>query len=336
MEHHRFKVVVTHPIHPEGIKVLEEIAEVHVLPEAPRSEEELIKAIADADAVLVTLNVEPVTRRVIESAPKLKIIARHGVGYDNVDVKAATERGIWVTIAPVNASTVAEFTIALIFALAHKVVQRDRFIKSGSWTPQNLRPQHLVGIDVQDKILGIVGLGRIGQEVAKRAACLGMKVVYYDVVRRKELEEQLSIEYRDLETLLKISDFVSLHVPLTPQTKHLIGERELKLMKPTAYLINTARGPVVDMNALVRALKEGWIAGAALDVFEEEPLPPNHPLLSLDNVILSPHMATHTDDCKKRVAATAAQEIVRVLKGEKPLYPVNPEVEKYLSRKPQP
>jgi len=158
-----------------------------------------------------------------------------------------------------------------------------------------------------------------------RARCLGMKILYYDIVRRKDLEEQLGIEFKNLEDLLRESDFVSIHTPLTEETRYMIDEEELRLMKPTAYLVNTSRGAVINTKALVRALKEGWIAGAALDVFEEEPLPPDNELTRLDNVILTPHAASYTAETSRKLAVTAAEEIIRVLRGDKPLYPVNRE-----------
>jgi len=274
----------------------------------------LIEVVKDADGLLVTLNVEPVTRRVIEAAPKLKVIARHGVGYDNVDVKAATERGIVVTIAPVNIETVADMTFALLLCLARKICQADWYVKSKKWTVRD--PFLFMGVDVWGKTLGIIGSGRIGRAVARRAKAFGMRVIYYDIYRNEVAEKELGVEYRPLEELLRESDFVTIHVPLTKETHHMIGEKELKMMKPTAILINTARGPVIDTNALVKALKEGWIAGAALDVFEQEPLPLDHPLLELDNVILTPHIASNTIDCRIRLAVTAAEEILRVLHGE--------------------
>ncbi|ADM27215.1 Glyoxylate reductase [Ignisphaera aggregans DSM 17230] len=318
-----FKIIVTYRIDEEGLKLLKSIGDVFISEKMITSEDELIKNISDTDAVLAVRGVEPFTRRVLESAPKLKIIARHGVGYDKIDVNAANELGIWVTIAPVNASTVAEHTIALIMALAKKLFKLDRFVRDGVWYKERMEFPDLLGIDLAGRVLGIIGLGRIGQEVAKRALALGMKVIYYDIVRREDLERTWNIEYRSLNELLRTSDFVSIHVPLTNETYHMIGEKELRLMKPTAYLVNTARGAVIDTDALVKALKEGWIAGAGLDVFEEEPLPPNHPLTKLDNVILTPHAASLTIECRRRLAITAAEEIIRVLRGGEPRYPVN-------------
>lgn len=228
-----FKIIVTYRIDEEGLKLLKSIGDVFISEKMITSEDELIKNISDTDAVLAVRGVEPFTRRVLESAPKLKIIARHGVGYDKIDVNAANELGIWVTIAPVNASTVAEHTIALIMALAKKLFKLDRFVRDGVWYKERMEFPDLLGIDLAGRVLGIIGLGRIGQEVAKRALALGMKVIYYDIVRREDLERTWNIEYRSLNELLRTSDFVSIHVPLTNETYHMIGEKELRLMKPT-------------------------------------------------------------------------------------------------------
>jgi len=318
---YKFKTVITAPIHEEGLKLLEDKVELLVLDRPPKREEELMEVVKDADALIVTLSVEPVTKKVIDSAPKLRIIARHGVGYDNVDVKAATDRKIWVTIAPVNSETVADLTFTLMLTLARKVCQANQFVKSGKWKVKD--PFLFRGFDIHEKTLGIIGLGRIGQAVARRAKGFGMRVIYYDIYRNEKAEKELGAEFKPLEELLKESDFVSIHVPLTKETYHLIGERELKMMKPTAILVNTARGPIIDTEALVKALKEGWIAGAGLDVFEQEPLPSNHPLLKLENVVLTPHIGANTVDCRIKMAKTVAEEVLRVLSGERPKYPVN-------------
>ncbi|UNQ73191.1 D-glycerate dehydrogenase [Infirmifilum sp. NZ] len=323
----RYRVVVTAPIREEGIRLLQREAEVFVFSEPPRTEEELIEAVREADGLLVSLNVEPVTSKVIESAGKLRVIARHGIGYDNVDVQAATQRGIWVTIAPVSSETVADMAFAHLLCLARKVHPATQYIKSGKWVSRN--PFLFMGFDVWGKTLGIIGLGRIGQAVARRAKGFGMRVIYYDKVRRENAERELGVEFHNLEYLLRESDFVTLHVPLTPETYHMIGERELRMMKPTAILVNTSRGAIIDTQALAKALREGWIAGAGLDVFEREPLPPDDPLLTLGddvNLTMTPHIASNTVECRVRLAVTAAEEILRVLHGEAPRFPVNPEV----------
>jgi len=316
----RFYVVVTAPIYSEAIDMLKEEADVYVF-DKPPVEDELIGSVKDADAILVTLNIEKVSRRVIESASRLKVIARHGVGYDNVDVEAATERGVWVTITPVLHETVADMAFAHILCLARNVCKASQYVKSRMWKVRD--PFIFAGMDVWGKVIGIIGLGRIGSAIARRAKGFSMKILYYDIVRKFSLEEELNVEYRSLKDLLRESDFVVVSCPLTEYTRGMIGEEELKLMKPTAFLINIARGPIVDHNALVKALRDGWIAGAGLDVFSQEPIPLDDPLLDLDNIVLTPHIASNTLECRRRMAVTAVEEILRVLHGELPRYPVN-------------
>ena len=316
----KFKVVVTAPMREEGIKLLEQEADLIIFPKPP-TEEELIEAVKDADALLVTLNVEKATKNVIDAAPKLKVIARHGVGYDNVDVNAAQERGIWVTTAPVLNETVADQAFALLLSLARRICESSYHVKSKRWIVRD--PMLFVGTDVWGKTIGIIGLGRIGFCIAERAKGFKMKLLYYDIVRKKELEEKIGIEFKMLEELLKESDFVVISCSLTDQTRGLLDEDKLRKMKKTAYIINVARGPIIDHNALVKALKEGWIAGVGLDVFYKEPLPLDDPILGLDNVLLTPHLASNTIECRKRMAIIAAEEILRVLHGKKPLYPIN-------------
>jgi len=210
-------------------------------------------------------------------------------------------------------------------AIARRVVEADKFVRSGKWTiPWSLTM--FLGSDVYGKTLGIVGLGRIGSAVARRAKGFNMRVIYYDVYRNKELEEKLGVEYRDFKDLLKEADFISIHVPLTPSTRHLFNEEALKTMKKTAYLINTSRGPVVDEKALYKALTEGWIKGAALDVHEKEPTPPDNPLLKLDNIVVAPHIASASTETRVKMAVMAAENLVSVLQGKVPPNLVNKEV----------
>ncbi|MGQ9781389.1 MAG: 2-hydroxyacid dehydrogenase [Nitrososphaeria archaeon] len=315
-----FKVVVTAPMREEGLQLLRREADVIVFPRLP-TEQDLKEAVRDADALLVTLNVERVTGAVIESAQRLKVIARHGVGYDNVDVDEATARGIWVTTAPVLNETVADQAFALLLSLARRICESSYHVRSKKWIKRD--PMLFVGTDVWGKTIGIIGLGRIGLCIAERARGFKMNLLYYDVVRKKELEDATGIRFKLMEELLKESDFVVVSCSLTEQTRGLLGEDELKKMKNTAYVINVARGPIIDHGALVKALKEKWIAGAGLDVFHQEPLPLDDPILELDNVLLTPHLASNTIECRKRMAVVAAEEILRVLHGQKPLYPVN-------------
>jgi D-3-phosphoglycerate dehydrogenase len=316
----RFKTVVTAPMREEGLRLLEEESDVVVLPKLP-SEQELKEFVRDADALLVTLNVEKVTKDVIDSAQRLKVIARHGVGYDNVDVEAATAKHIWVTTAPVLNETVADQAFALILSLARRICESSYHVKSKRWVKRD--PMLFVGTDVWGKTIGIIGLGRIGYSIAERAKGFKMNPIYYDVVRKMELEETMRIQYKSMNELLKESDFVVVSCSLTDETRGLLGEDELRKMKKTAYLINVARGPIVDHLALVKALKEKWIAGAGLDVYYQEPLPLDDPILAFENVLLTPHLASNTIECRKMMAITAAQEIIRVLRGQRPMYAVN-------------
>ena len=321
------KVYVTRIIPEPGLEILRKYVdiELHESKEWPPSREELIEKVKDKDGLLCLLT-DKIDAEVMDAAPNLKVISTYSVGFDHIDIDAATKRGIYVTHTPgVLTDAVAEFTVGLLLAITRRIVEADAVVKNGKWDkPWN--PYFLTGPELKGKTLGIIGLGRIGRAVAKKVKGFEMKVIYYDVYRNEKAEKELGVEYVDLETLLKTSDFVSLHVPLLKETYHMIGEKELKLMKPTAYLINTARGAVVDTDALVKAWKEGWIAGAALDVFEQEPLPPDHPLTKLDNVILAPHIASATIEARQRMAELAANNLVAVLKGEMPPALVNKEV----------
>lgn len=266
----------------------------------------------DAEAMILALEI--IDDHVLKYFPKLKIIARYGVGYDTVDVEACTRRGIYVTYTPgILSHAVAELTIGLILCLSRRLIQADNYVRTEWAKPE--KPIFPIGIDLYGKTLGIVGLGRIGCEVALRAKAFNMKIIYNDVERKYEAEEVLEAKYADLETLLRGSDFVSIHVPLTPQTRGLISERELRLMKRTAYLINTSRGPVIDEDALCRALKEGWIAGAGLDVFSREPLPSNSPLIGMENVVLAPHVGTYTREARRAMALMCIENVRSALSG---------------------
>ncbi len=306
------KVLVAAPIHDKALGLLKNKGFEVIYREYP-SEEELIELIKDVDAVIVRSK-PMVTRRVIEAATKLKVIGRAGVGLDNIDLEAAKEKGIAVLNAP-SAPTisVAELTIGLMLALLRKIAFADRKLREGVWAKKQC-----LGTELRGKTLGVIGMGRIGTEVA-RIAYHGfkMKIIYYDVRRcPAEIEKELNAKCVDLDTLLREADIVTIHVPLLPQTRHLINEEKLKLMKKTNILVNTARGGVVDTKALVKALREGWIAGAALDVFEEEPLPPNHPLTQLDNVVLTPHIGANTVEAQERAGIEIVNKIIEYLSKE--------------------
>ncbi|MCS7114124.1 MAG: phosphoglycerate dehydrogenase [Nitrososphaerota archaeon] len=309
----------------EALKLINSVAEVERNPYGrAMTEEELLKAVKDADGLIV--GNDKINKKVIEHAEKLKIIARHGVGVDNVDLKAATDNNIIVTYTPnVNADAVADFTMGLIFSLARNIPQAYVSLRQGKWEATKF-----MGVDVHGKTLGIIGLGEIGYRVAKRARGFDMKILYWSRNRKGSIEKELSVQYVDLQTLLRESDFVTIHLALTDETRGMIGKKELDLMKKTAYLINTARGPIVDEKALYEALKEGKIAGAAVDVYEKEPPDADNPLLRLDNVIATPHVAAYSRETMQRMDMMNAEDILRFFKGEQPQNVANPEVLKKL------
>ncbi|HHW26387.1 MAG TPA: D-glycerate dehydrogenase, partial [Firmicutes bacterium] len=256
--------------------------------------------------------------------PRLKVVANMAVGYDNIDVAECTRRGIVVTNTPgVLTETTADLAFALILAAARRVTEAERYLRQGQW--KTWSPMLLTGVDVHGATLGIVGLGRIGEAVARRARGFSMRVLYANRSARPEVEAALGIERRGLDELLKSSDFVSIHVPLNDSTRHLIGERELNLMKPTAVLVNTSRGPVVNERDLYRALKDRRIFAAGLDVFDTEPIRSDNPLLELDNVVLLPHIGSASIATRTQMAVMAARNLTQVLAGQTPQNPVNPE-----------
>ncbi|MDI3281633.1 MAG: D-glycerate dehydrogenase [Bacillota bacterium] len=321
----RPKVLVTQAIPEEGLAILRQEAEVQVNEkEGPLSREELLAALCDKDGVLAML-ADILDREAMDAAPHLRVISNYAVGINNIDVPEATRRGIVVTNTPgVLTEATADLAWALLMAVARRIVEADAYVRAGKFT--GWAPKLLLGGEVNGKVLGIVGLGRIGEAVARRARGFNMRVLYYQRTRRSPEEEaRLGVEYRPLHDLLREADFVSLHVPLTPETRYLIGARELALMKPTAYLINTARGPVVDEAALVEALRARRIAGAGLDVFEHEPaLTPG--LADLENVVLAPHIGSATYETRAKMAVLAANDLLAALRGERPQHIVNPEV----------
>ncbi len=284
---------------------------------------ELAARLRDADG-LVCLLTDRIDDALLAQAPRLRVVANVAVGYDNIDVAAATRRKIVVTNTPgVLTDTTADFTWALLLATARRVTEADQYTRAGKYTEWGL--MLLLGGDVHGKTLGIFGLGRIGHAVARRARGFDMRVLYHDVVANRAAERELGAERVDKDRLLAEADFVTLHANLTPETRHLIGEPELRRMKPTAYLVNAARGPMVDEAALVRALKEGWIAGAGLDVYEAEPA--LHPgLRECPNAVLAPHIASASRETRTRMAVMAVENALAVLEGRRPANPVNPEV----------
>ena len=290
----------------------------------PMGRADLLEAVAGADGFLSMIT-DAVDAELLDAAPRLRVVSNLAVGYNNIDVAAATARGIVVTNTPgILTEATAELAFALILAAARRVVDLDRRTRAGEWTCW--APLLFLSREVSGKTLGVVGLGRIGRAVARRARAFGMRVLYHSRSRLEAEEERdLGVEYAEKDELLATADFVSLHVPLSAETRHLIGRRELGLMKPTAYLINTSRGPVVDEAALVEALKARRIEGAGLDVYESEPmLTPG--LAALDNAVLLPHVGSATVETRTKMARMAAENLLSALRGERPAHVVNPEV----------
>lgn len=314
------KVLVTREIQDSGLRLLERF-DVTVLHERPPARDELLEAARGATGILATAT-EKIDGEVMDAAGEnLKVVANMAVGYDNIDVEAAKERGVIVTNTPgVLDETTADVAFMLVLAAARRLGEAERLLRSGGW--EWWGPKQLVGVDVWGKKLGVVGMGRIGAAVARRAKGFGMEILYHNRSRDEDAERELEARYLDLDELLETADFVSIHTPLTDETRHLIGAAELEKMKPTAVLVNTSRGPVVDEAALAEALAEGRVFAAGLDVYEEEPKV--HPkLLDLDNVVLAPHIGSASVETRERMAALAAENIVAVLSGEEPKTPVD-------------
>jgi glyoxylate reductase len=285
---------------------------------------ELVQAVADKDGLLCVVT-DRVDDAVLASSPALKVVSTVAVGYDNIDVAAATARGVAVANTPgVLTESSADLAWGLLFSIARRITEGDRYIRAGKWRDWKL--MLMAGHDVYGQTLGIVGMGRIGQAVARRARGCDMRILYHNRQRvDASIEAELGATWVTLTELLEQADFVSLHVPLAPETTRMIGEAELRRMKPTAYLINTARGAVLDEQAVIRALQEGRIAGAALDVFEQEPEVPLA-LRELENVVLVPHIGSASVATRTRMAVMAAENLTAVLRGERPPNVVNPEV----------
>ena len=314
------KVLVTREIPDAGLRLLRDF-DVTVVSESPPGRSELLEAVRGAAGILPTVS-EKMDAEVMDAAGDgLKVIANMAVGYDNVDLDAAGERDVVVTNTPeVLNETTADTAFMLLLAAARRLGEAERLLRSGGWDAWG--PMQLTGPDVWGKKLGVVGFGRIGQAVARRARGFDMEILYHDQYRNEIIEKESGVQYVELDELLRTCDFISVHTPLTDETHHLIGVRELGRMKPEAVLINTSRGPVVDEAALADALSKGRIFAAGLDVYEKEP--EVHPkLLELENVVLAPHIGSASVETRDRMAVLAAENIVAVLSGEEPKTPVN-------------
>ncbi|MBS3921214.1 MAG: hydroxyacid dehydrogenase [Deltaproteobacteria bacterium] len=306
----------------EGKAVLKEKAELSFTERL--DENSLADKVREIDGIIIRANGK-VSRRLMEAAPKLKVIGRHGVGVENIDIEAATEKGIWVVNTPdANDISVAEHFFGLALMLSKMLKKADIALREGRW---EARYQY-IGNELHEKTLGILGFGRIGKAVGRIGSKgFNMNVLYYDAVRYEEMEKEIGAVKADLEEVISRSDFISINLPMLPVTKGLIGEREFGMMRPTAYIINLARGPIWDEKALFKILKEGKIAGAASDVFDVEPASKENPLLQLENFIGTPHSAAHTEEALRRMSLVA-EDILRVLEGKEPVYPVNKPVKK--------
>jgi len=319
------KVFVTRLLPEEAMNQIYSFCEAAVWDgELPPPREVLLENLRDIEGLLCLLT-DTIDAAVFDSAPRLRVVSNCAVGYDNVDVLEATRRGIIVGNTPgVLTETTADFTFALMMAAARRITEGEKAVRAGKW--KTWGPMLFLGQDVHNSTLGIVGLGRIGEAVARRAKGFGMKLLYYSRTKHGELEKELGLQFVEFKELLTSSDFITLHTNLTSETKHMIGREEFSKMKNTCVLVNTSRGPIVDHIALYEALRDRGIAFAALDVTEPEPLPADHPLLTLDNLIVTPHIASASVATRTKMALMAAENLIAGLKGEILPYPVNPEV----------
>jgi len=321
------KVFVTRAIPEKGFEIIRGFCEVDLWPnELPPTRDELLQHVRGADGLLCLLTDKIDGEVMDEAGPRLKVISNHAVGFDNIDVNAATARKIPVGNTPdVLTDATADFAFALMMAVARRIPEAERYVHNGKW--KTWGPMLLLGVDLKGATLGLVGFGRIGKAMARRAVGFDMRVIYYDPNEKKP-DSNLKATRVDFETLLEESDFVSLHTPLTPDTRHLIDSEALSKMKPNAVLVNTSRGPVVDLDALYEALKERRIFGAGLDVTEPEPLPMGSSLLTLDNIVIVPHIASASKTSREKMAWMAAKNLIAGLKGERLPNCVNPQVYK--------
>ena len=317
-----FKVLVTRKLPEEGLARLKEYCKVYMhTADSPITQEELLEFAPVLDAIMAVRT--KINAEFIEKAKKLKIISNYGVGYDNINVVAASKKGVPVTNLPYSVTeSAAELTMAIMLAVSRRIAEADNYVRNfndGNWYPMLLMGHELYG-----KKLGIIGFGRIGQAVAKRAWGFGMDLYYYDQKLVDSNKLDMNVKYISFNELIKQMDYITLHVPYLKETHHLVAEKEFKSMKKSAYLINASRGPVVDQKALVKALKDEMIAGAALDVFETEPQVPNE-LCHFDNVILTPHIGTSTIETRIKMVAQASEKIIQIIKGKAPENIINKE-----------
>lgn len=324
------KVTVTRRLPEAGMQLLQQAHDTGAIElecwsgELPPQGDDLA-VLLKGSAGAVTLVTDPIGAEILDREPQLKVLSNFAVGFDNIDVTAATERGVLVCNTPgVLTETTADLAWALLMATARRVVEGADYVRAGKW--ETWGPTLLMGSDVHHATLGIIGFGRIGKEVAKRARGFDMRILAFDAYQDEETARELGVEFASLGTLLSESDFVTLHCSLTDETHHLIGKDELSQMKDSAILINAARGPVVDTNALTDALRNRQISGAGLDVTDPEPIPADHPLVSMPNVVIVPHIASASVATRNKMAVMAVENVLAGIRGERPAHVVNPEV----------
>ena len=320
------RVYVTRQIFPDALDLIEKFAELELWPDdEPPSPEQLMEAMSNVDGAIINV-MDRIDAPLLDAAPKLRVLSQVAAGLDNIDIPEATKRDIMVGYTPgVLAKSTADLAFALLLAVARRVVESDKWVREGNWKISH-HPMFWLGSEVNGSTLGILGLGGIGLEMAKRGLGFDMKVLYHSRTRKRDLEKEYGLKYASFKRVLAESDFLSIHVPLTPQTNHFIGEKQLKMMKPSSILVNLSRGPVVDTDALQQALTKGTIAGAGLDVFDPEPVPTDHPILGLDNVVVLPHIGSASNRSRRDMHLLAARNLVVGLNGDRLEECANPEV----------
>lgn len=318
------KVFITQNLEKEAIQLLETVAEVKTTGlDRPLTREEFLDGISDADAVILCWHTEMMDKEAFAVAKNMKIVARRGVGFDNIDVAEARRRGIYVTVTPVHTETIADLTFGLIINAARRLHVADAFVRRGEWTDGGVWvARKFMGYEVHHKTLGIIGFGNIGKHVARRGRGFDMRVLYHDVNRQYEAEKSIGAEYVSLDELIAQADFISVNCALTDATKGMINRETIAKMKRGAIIVVSARGGIVDQKALYEALVSGHLGGAGLDVFDPEPIKPDDPLLKLENVMFTPHLGTSVYETRVKMAVTAAEDIIKVFAGEKPQYPL--------------
>ena len=320
------RVYVTRQIFPDALDLIEKFAELELWPDdEPPSPEQLMEAMSNVDGAIINV-MDRIDAPLLDAAPKLRVLSQVAAGLDNIDIPEATKRDIMVGYTPgVLAKSTADLAFALLLAVARRVVESDKWVRDGNWKISH-HPMFWLGSEVNGSTLGILGLGGIGLQMAKRGLGFDMKILYHSRTRKRDLEKEYGLKYASFKRVLAESDFLSIHVPLTPQTNHFIGEKQLQMMKPSSILVNLSRGPVVDTDALHQALTNGTIAGAGLDVFDPEPVPTDHPILCLDNVVVLPHIGSASNRSRRDMHLLAARNLVAGLNGDRLEECANPEV----------